>query len=280
MNDLFFVRYQAKLMLLDSMDMPREVELAHRRLADFIWTMDGPPRDVDVTLIVEICRTTISEWPRIKEGLELKGWHSDGNGCFTHDKIMATLLEAKEIHKAAHDRTKLATAVRMKRDVKRDVKRDDIVTFHQSESESVQYKQTNNGHPKLEEVLAAASMTGMLPTDATDFWNHFEASGWIDKNGNRIVNWRSKMATWKTIARAATAESLHNSSGGQRPRSKSVYELKTILDTKKQMAQELKSGYCAEVGMGEHWKDNGKHNEFRQLNREIKQLSRTISSMT
>lgn len=68
----------------------------------------------------------------------------------------------------------------------------------------VSNKQTNNGHPDLKEVLAAASMTGMLESDAKDFWDHFESSGWIDKNGHAIVNWRSKMNLWKGRARSVS----------------------------------------------------------------------------
>lgn len=202
MNDLFFVRYQAKLMLLDSMDMPKDVELAHRRLSDFVWTMDGPPRDDNVTLLVEICRTTLSDWARLRGELELKGWHSDGKGHFTHDKVVSTLLESREFHEKRCNQTKAATESRKKRNVERN---DDVtlnVTSVQSQSQSHSNKQTKNSHPTLKEVLDAASMTGMLPEDATHFWHHFEASGWIDGNGNPILSWRSKMQTWKTESRA------------------------------------------------------------------------------
>lgn len=83
----------------------------------------------------------------------------------------------------------------------------------EAEAEAVlSNKQTNNGHPTLEEVKAAAGMSGMVEVDAVAFWNHFEASGWIDRNGHRIVNWRAKMNTWKTVARASPYERSHQSS--------------------------------------------------------------------
>jgi uncharacterized protein YdaU (DUF1376 family) len=79
------------------------------------------------------------------------------------------------------------------------------------------HKQTNNGHPSLAEVKTKASMTGMLEVDAEAFWHHFESSGWIDKNGNPVVKWESKMATWKTVARSEQAEREHHGKTNAQP---------------------------------------------------------------
>ena len=53
-------------------------------------------------------------------------------------------------------------------------------------------------------------MIGMSDTAATEFWNHFEASGWIDKNGNPVRNWRAKQANWKVKNQAAPYEAAHH----------------------------------------------------------------------
>lgn len=135
-NDLFFVRYQAKLMLLDSLNMPKDVELAHRRLADFIWTMDELPRYDDVTLLVELTRCELKDWARILGGLEQKGWHADGKGYFVHDKILSTLLESKDLYDKKVNQTKAATEARKQRNVKRNVDVTKDVTCHQSQSQS------------------------------------------------------------------------------------------------------------------------------------------------
>jgi uncharacterized protein YdaU (DUF1376 family) len=69
-------------------------------------------------------------------------------------------------------------------------------------------------YPKnLDEVLTEADMRGIPKTQAEDFFNHFESSGWIDKNGHPVKNWRAKLRTWKTIAVSAAAEKAHHGAG-------------------------------------------------------------------
>lgn len=72
--------------------------------------------------------------------------------------------------------------------------------------------------PKLAEVQAWAATIGCPPAEAERFWNHFEASGWIDKHGHAIVNARAKLANWATDARSRPLEAAHKAQGGpQRP---------------------------------------------------------------
>jgi hypothetical protein len=71
-----------------------------------------------------------------------------------------------------------------------------------------------NGFPALADVIAAGDMMGMTKADSEQFWHHFESSGWIDKNGHPVQNWRSKQATWKTVARAAPLEKNHHATEG------------------------------------------------------------------
>jgi hypothetical protein len=65
------------------------------------------------------------------------------------------------------------------------------------------------GTPTLEEVKTRAGFIGQTPDDAELFWHHFEAMGWIDKNGHQIVNWHSKQQVWKTT----TAANNHQKKG-------------------------------------------------------------------
>lgn len=80
------------------------------------------------------------------------------------------------------------------------------------EPEPVLEGRKEGGHPSLEEVKAAASRSGMLERDAIAFWNHFESSGWIDKNRNPIIKWGPKMANWRASAAAAPLEANHRAS--------------------------------------------------------------------
>lgn len=51
--------------------------------------------------------------------------------------------------------------------------------------------------PTLEQVVDRAKIEGIPTEDATQFWNHFDSMGWIDKNGHPIMRWQSKLRTWK-----------------------------------------------------------------------------------
>ena len=68
MNDLQYIFYDAKRMALDTMDMTRSTELAHRKLADFIWVSDRAPRNRDGTLC-QVTHTPREEWPAVKAEL-------------------------------------------------------------------------------------------------------------------------------------------------------------------------------------------------------------------
>lgn len=76
--------------------------------------------------------------------------------------------------------------------------------------------------PSLKEVLAVCEVRGYPKDEGERFWNHFESSGWIDRNGNRIQVWESKLANWITDDRARTGELRHN--GKQPAESKQRHE--------------------------------------------------------
>ena len=75
------------------MDMTRGADLAHRKLADFIWAMDCAPRDRDA-MLCQITHTPAEEWPAVKAELCEKGWRAAG-GYLIHRRIIASLNEAK-----------------------------------------------------------------------------------------------------------------------------------------------------------------------------------------
>lgn len=118
----------------------------------------------------------------------------------------------------------------------------------------------------------------MRQEDATEFWNHFEASGWIDKNGNRIMNWQCKMATWKTDVQARVLESKHKAAPtADKP--KTLWEMKTVLEAKESLAADIKGKYCAEVAGGVQWSNDGKKKMYFDLRREIKELKTRMSAL-
>ena len=135
--------------------------------------------------------------------------------------------------------------------------------------------QTNNGHPSLDEVKTKANMTNIPPEEAEKFWHHFESSGWIDKNGHPVVKWQSKLATWSTDARARPLEANHKSNGGNKPRT--TYDLKSAIEAKKVLAEELKRDHCTETGLSNTWDCDLFREEYVKLKGEIRELTTTLA---
>ncbi len=102
MNTLFYVRYVPWVMLVDTMEMTPDVELAHRRLCDWVWVHGECPTD-NAVLLQGITKAPAAEWARVSEMLSAKGWCAQ-EGRLTHDGVMRTLIEAKEAHASAVSR--------------------------------------------------------------------------------------------------------------------------------------------------------------------------------
>ena len=90
-------------MLLDTMSMPADVELAHRRLCDFIWSMDELPQNENEFLRSH-CRVAEAHWGRVKQGLMKKGWF-ELNNHLVHRGVVSSLNEAKEEYVAKFNQT-------------------------------------------------------------------------------------------------------------------------------------------------------------------------------
>ena len=131
----------------------------------------------------------------------------------------------------------------------------------------------------LKEVQDAAIAIGCPPPEAERFWHHFESSGWIDKNGHAVRNWRSKLAIWTATARGATAEQAHCAGGKNGTRPLSPMDLQTSLRAKETLAGELKMKHCAQVAMGDEWDSAEAKKQFFQLKREIKAINQRLASI-
>lgn len=95
--------------------------------------------------------------------------------------------------------------------------------------------QTNNSEvrfPSLAEIQTEADMRGFDKAEAERFWNHFESSGWIDKNGNPIKNWRAKLAIWCSDAKARSAERAHHGPQKQSPADGAPTPTQVVLHSK------------------------------------------------
>lgn len=83
----------------------------------------------------------------------------------------------------------------------------------------------NHSIPTLQQVIEKARMTAIPESTATDFYNHFESTGWNDKNGHPIASWPHKLATWWQREQSNRAEKQHHTNGfHSAPKSKSIVE--------------------------------------------------------
>ncbi len=99
MNPLFYVRYEAKLMLIDCMGLSVPAELAHRRLCDYCWAQGSFP-PVQAALLEEITRVRPESWPPVLKVLQSKGWVLR-DGHVYHPGVNRVLEDAKAAHAAA-----------------------------------------------------------------------------------------------------------------------------------------------------------------------------------
>lgn len=160
--------------------------------------------------------------------------------------------------------------------------RDKVEEGEQAPSGQEAIAQTNNRRPRdLSVVQAQAAICGCPPEEAERFWHHFEASGWVDKNGNPVRNWLSKLANWTADARTKPAESAHraNSDKPERARTLSVSDMRTILQAKDDESRAIKDRFCAQVAMGEHWNDDEQRRRYFAMRREIKELRGRIAKL-
>lgn len=143
-------------------------------------------------------------------------------------------------------------------------------------------QRTNPGARDLKTVLAYAAVVGCLPVEAERFWNHFEASGWIDKNGHRIRDWRAKLRVWSADSRARPLEAAHKATGDRpepRQRPLSVSDMRTVLQAKDDESRALKDRHCSQVAMGEAWDSEEAKQRYFALRKDMKALRIRISNL-
>ena len=55
---------------------------------------------------------------------------------------------------------------------------------------------SNDTYPTLADIISFCSDNNIENFDYEYFYDYYEANGWVDMNGNKIKNWKSKIKTW------------------------------------------------------------------------------------
>lgn len=131
--------------------------------------------------------------------------------------------------------------------------------------------------PKLEEVLTECQMRCYPEAEGQRFWDHFESSGWIDKNGNPVLVWRSKLRTWIANARALPAEAAHHGKEGRAngvsPNVQAITDGKELDRVEKRMDR-IKASYAD----NQSWSASD-NTEFQRLKARRKELKARLGMM-
>lgn len=61
--------------------------------------------------------------------------------------------------------------------------------------------------PTLEEVRQYFKLKG-TSVDPEEFWSKYQSVGWVDKNGNRIKDWKRCLVTWEKFRRSSSARNV------------------------------------------------------------------------
>ena len=106
MNDLPSIRYEARKMYLDMVDMSLHCKVAHFSLFNYTIFNDGPPLNDDEKLR-QIAGIESAHWFKTKGDLMLKGWLVQGP-YFLHRKTVESVNEAKMEAVSNHNQTAAA----------------------------------------------------------------------------------------------------------------------------------------------------------------------------
>jgi hypothetical protein len=106
MNDLPWIKYEPKLMFIDTLGMSFAGKVAHRQLCDYIWMNDVPPphREAALRDIASCGALSAEEWAGVMTELQDHGWVVVG-GFFLHRAAIATLNESKQSYAAEYNKT-------------------------------------------------------------------------------------------------------------------------------------------------------------------------------
>lgn len=147
--------------------------------------------------------------------------------------------------------------------------------------ETYNINRTNNKgdfhKPSIEQVstYGTEEMDPPLPQhECIRFWHYYESNGW--KVGrNPMKSWQSAMVNWrKNYDNQVTTGGIVKPTG-----QRSVFELKSIIEAKRQMADSLKNGSSYEVATGRKWRTKEDGVKYYTLVREIEELTKQLAGM-
>jgi hypothetical protein len=211
----------------------------------------------------------------------LVGWDGDArallqallHACFLDDDPLRIhgWDEHNGFHKAFADRASKAAMARWRRKEKTGEEKTGDEMTHALHQALLGHETNTPGIPVNEkQAVEWASMSGVPAEFAKDVFNQCEGVNWIDGARRPITNFRSYVASRFSRQREVS---------GQPTKQLSVSELRTVIEAKNTLANDIKAKFSVDMAMGNEWKNDAKKEEFFKLKKEIKQLREHLSAM-
>lgn len=135
--------------------------------------------------------------------------------------------------------------------------------------------------PDLKTVLTYAQFQGIAPWKAEDWFNEMEGCGWLDFASRPIQDWQAVLrrvrVKWEADGRPMAPPSRTTSVAVNGV--KSILDLKSVLQAKETLANEIKERWSSNSAMGLNWSNAEKRQEYISIRREIKELNSKLASM-
>jgi hypothetical protein len=120
----------------------------------------------------------------------------------------------------------------------------------------------------LEEMELYFAKAGLTRDDAKWLWSKMIVSGW--RNDGKVVrSWQHLVIAWK-IANVFPSQKAHKANGH------SIFELKTVLEAKKEEAKDLVNKSYNDSGAFHKWRNEAHRQRYIVLKREIINLQSRI----
>jgi hypothetical protein len=123
--------------------------------------------------------------------------------------------------------------------------------------------------PSIEAIKLQAAKIGLSDLEAEKFFNYYESNGWrVGKNP--MKSWPGAMANWKLNAYSAQKN-------GTAVTTPSVFNLKTVMEQKQKLADQLRNEHSTTDALSTTWDDPAYREQYRALRGEIKELQTKLA---
>lgn len=126
--------------------------------------------------------------------------------------------------------------------------------------------------PSLEEAISHAPCVGLSESEARAFHAYHASKGWV-VGKVPMKDWNQAMVTW----RLNRDKFQQNNTNGPVSIQPSVFNLKTVMEQKQKLADQIRNEHSTTDALSTTWDDQSSREQYRALRGEIKELSQKLA---